>query len=70
VLSGVCGSLMAQGLSPFDAGRVGAFLHGMAGRFASEGAAVIDPRRGAPVAAADLLDVWPDVERAVRAVPA
>jgi hydroxyethylthiazole kinase-like uncharacterized protein yjeF len=49
VLSGVCGSLMAQGLSPFDAGRVGAFLHGMAGRFASEGADVTDPRRGAPV---------------------
>jgi len=68
VLSGVCGSLMAQGLSPFDAGRVGAFLHGMAGRFASEGADVLDPRRGAPVAAGDLLEVWPDVERAVRRV--
>jgi ADP-dependent NAD(P)H-hydrate dehydratase / NAD(P)H-hydrate epimerase len=68
VLSGVCGSLMAQGLSPFDAGRVGAFLHGMAGRFASEGADVSDPRRGAPVTAADLLEVWQDVERAVRAV--
>ena len=68
VLSGVCGSLMAQGLSPFDAGRVGAFLHGMAGRFASEGADVTDPSRGAPVAAADLLAVWPQVERAVRAV--
>ncbi|MDX6201996.1 MAG: ADP-dependent NAD(P)H-hydrate dehydratase / NAD(P)H-hydrate epimerase [Frankiales bacterium] len=70
VLSGVCGSLMAQGLSPFDAGRVGAFLHGMAGRFASEGTDVDDPRRGAPVGAGDLLEVWADVERAVRAVPA
>jgi hydroxyethylthiazole kinase-like uncharacterized protein yjeF len=70
VLSGVCGSLMAQGLSPFDAGRVGAFLHGMAGRFASEGADVDDPRRGAPVAAGDLLEVWADVERAVRGVHA
>jgi hydroxyethylthiazole kinase-like uncharacterized protein yjeF len=68
VLSGVCGSLLAQGLSPFDAGRVGAFLHGMAGRFASEGATVTEPRRGAPVAAADLLEVWPAVERAVRGV--
>lgn len=68
VLSGVCGSLMAQGLSAFDAARVGAFLHGMAGRFASEGPDLVDLRRGAPVAAADLLDVWPDVERAVRGV--
>jgi hydroxyethylthiazole kinase-like uncharacterized protein yjeF len=58
VLSGVCGSLMAQGLSPFDAGRVGAFLHGVAGTFAG----------GAPVAAADLLDVWADVERTIRTV--
>ncbi|MDX6242972.1 MAG: ADP-dependent NAD(P)H-hydrate dehydratase / NAD(P)H-hydrate epimerase [Frankiales bacterium] len=70
VLSGVCGSLMAQGLSPFDAGRVGAFLHGMAGRFASGGADVTDASTGAPVAAADLLSVWADVERAVRAVSA
>ena len=68
VLSGVCGSLMAQGLSPFDAARVGAFLHGVAGRFASEGRDGTDPSRGAPVAAADLLDVWPDVERAIRGV--
>jgi NAD(P)H-hydrate repair Nnr-like enzyme with NAD(P)H-hydrate dehydratase domain len=66
VLSGVCGSLLAQGLSPFDAARVGAFLHGVAGRFASEGAGGGDPRRGAPVAAGQLLDVWPDVERALR----
>ncbi|BEP12445.1 bifunctional ADP-dependent NAD(P)H-hydrate dehydratase/NAD(P)H-hydrate epimerase [Acidothermaceae bacterium B102] len=61
VLSGVCGSLLAQGLSPFDAGRVGAFLHGLAGQLASH---------GAPLVAADLLDVWPDVERTVRAVVA
>ena len=58
VLSGVCGSLMAQGLSPFDAARVGAFLHGVAGTFAG----------GAPVAAGDLLDVWADVERTIRGV--
>ena len=70
VLSGVCGSLMAQGLSAFDAGRVGAFLHGLAGRFASEGADVTEPGRGAPVAAADLIEVWPAVERAVRGASA
>jgi hydroxyethylthiazole kinase-like uncharacterized protein yjeF len=68
VLSGVCGSLMAQGLSPFDAGRVGAFLHGLAGRFASEGERAGDARHGAPVSAGQLVDVWPAVERAVRGV--
>ena len=56
VLSGVCGSLMAQGLSPFDAGRVGAFLHGLAGRFASEGARALRRR-------STCCDVWPEVER-------
>ena len=61
VLSGACGSLLAQGLSPFDAGRVGAFLHGLAGQLASQ---------GSPLVAADLLDVWPDVERTVRSVVA
>jgi hydroxyethylthiazole kinase-like uncharacterized protein yjeF len=66
VLSGVCGSLMAQGLSAFDAARAGAFLHGLAGRFASGGGSG-DPREGAPISAADLLAVWPEVERTVRA---
>ena len=47
---------MAQGLSPFDAGRVGAFLHGFAGTFAGRG----------PLAAGDLLDVWAEVERTIR----
>jgi hydroxyethylthiazole kinase-like uncharacterized protein yjeF len=66
VLSGVCGSLMAQGLSPFDAGRVGAFLHGLAGRFASDGEYGGDTALGAPISAGQLLDVWPEVERSVR----
>lgn len=29
VLAGVCGSLLAQGLSAFDAARLGAFIHGL-----------------------------------------
>lgn len=41
VLSGLAGSLLAAGLSAVDAGSVGAYLHGLAGRFAAEG-----PRRG------------------------
>ena len=31
VLSGVVGSLLAQGLAPFDAARLGVYLHGLAG---------------------------------------
>ncbi|WP_308375678.1 NAD(P)H-hydrate dehydratase [Streptomyces sp. MMS20-AI2-20] len=39
VLSGLGGSLLAAGLSAVDAGSVAAYLHGLAGRFAAEGAA-------------------------------
>ncbi|MBF4509595.1 MAG: NAD(P)H-hydrate dehydratase [Aeromicrobium sp.] len=35
VLSGICGTLLAQGLGPFDAGLLGAFVHGMAGEHAA-----------------------------------
>ncbi|MFI8201774.1 NAD(P)H-hydrate dehydratase [Streptomyces sp. NPDC085937] len=40
VLSGLGGSLLAAGLSAMDAGSVAAYLHGLAGRFAAEGAPV------------------------------
>ncbi|GAA3867326.1 bifunctional ADP-dependent NAD(P)H-hydrate dehydratase/NAD(P)H-hydrate epimerase [Streptomyces lacrimifluminis] len=40
VLSGLGGSLLAAGLTALDAGSVGAYLHGLAGRLASEGAPV------------------------------
>ncbi|WP_250279495.1 NAD(P)H-hydrate dehydratase [Frankia sp. Cppng1_Ct_nod] len=43
VLTGLCGSLLAGGLSPMDAGSVGAHLHGTAGA-----------RAGRPLAASDL----------------
>ncbi len=36
VLSGTIGSLLAQGLSPFDAARLGVYLHGLAGETVSE----------------------------------
>jgi NAD(P)H-hydrate repair Nnr-like enzyme with NAD(P)H-hydrate dehydratase domain len=35
VLAGLCGSLLAGGLSPLDAGSVGAYLHGAAGQLAA-----------------------------------
>ncbi len=37
VLAGLCGALLAGGLDPFDAGSVGAWLHGLAGRLAADG---------------------------------
>jgi hydroxyethylthiazole kinase-like uncharacterized protein yjeF len=59
VLAGLCGALLAGGLDPFDAGSVGAWLHGLAGRLASDG--------GAPVSAYDVLDHLPAAFRTVTA---
>ncbi|MFI7500428.1 NAD(P)H-hydrate dehydratase [Streptomyces sp. NPDC049687] len=57
VLSGLAGSLLAAGLSALDAGSVGAYLHGLAGRFAA---------RGAPVGAHDVAEAIPAAWRDVR----
>ncbi|MEU2308590.1 NAD(P)H-hydrate dehydratase [Streptomyces misionensis] len=58
VLSGLGGSLLASGLAARDAGSVAAYLHGLAGRFAAE---------GAPAGAHDVADripsAWRDVWR-------
>ncbi|PAZ17881.1 bifunctional ADP-dependent NAD(P)H-hydrate dehydratase/NAD(P)H-hydrate epimerase [Streptomyces sp. SA15] len=56
VLSGLAGSLLAAGLSAVDAGSVGAYLHGLAGRFAAGGAPV-----GASDVAAAVGRAWRDV---------
>ncbi|MFJ8136788.1 NAD(P)H-hydrate dehydratase [Streptomyces sp. NPDC096013] len=56
VLSGLAGSLLASGLSAFDAGSVGAYLHGLAGRLAAEGAPV-----GAHDVAEGVREAWRDV---------
>jgi hydroxyethylthiazole kinase-like uncharacterized protein yjeF len=56
VLSGLTGSLLAAGLSAVDAGSVGAYLHGLAGRFAADGAPV-----GAHDVAAGIPGAWRDV---------
>ncbi|WP_030173978.1 bifunctional ADP-dependent NAD(P)H-hydrate dehydratase/NAD(P)H-hydrate epimerase [Streptomyces sp. NRRL S-813] len=57
VLSGLGGSLLAAGLSARDAGSVAAYLHGLAGRLAAE---------GAPIGAHDVSDTIPRAWRDVR----
>ncbi|MGJ5753913.1 hydroxyethylthiazole kinase-like uncharacterized protein yjeF/hydroxyethylthiazole kinase-like uncharacterized protein yjeF [Streptomyces puniciscabiei] len=56
VLSGLGGSLLAAGLSALDAGSAAAYLHGLAGRFAANGAPV-----GAHDVAAHIPEAWRDV---------
>jgi NAD(P)H-hydrate epimerase len=51
VLSGIIGSLIAQGLEPFEAAAAGAWIHGRAGS--------LGPRRG--LIAGDLLELIPSV---------
>jgi hydroxyethylthiazole kinase-like uncharacterized protein yjeF len=60
VLSGIAGGLLAAGLSPFDAGSVGAWLHGAAAQLAVE-------LNGPPLAALDLLDALPKAWQLARA---
>ncbi|MFF4347980.1 NAD(P)H-hydrate dehydratase [Streptomyces sp. NPDC001530] len=57
VLSGLAGSLLAAGLSALEAGSVAAYLHGLAGRFAAD---------GAPAGAHDVASAIPDAWRDVR----
>lgn len=56
VLSGLTGSLLAAGLDALDAGSAGAYLHGLAGRLAADGAPV-----GAHDVAEAVRDAWRDV---------
>ncbi|MGN6132050.1 MAG: ADP-dependent NAD(P)H-hydrate dehydratase, partial [Nocardioidaceae bacterium] len=44
VLAGLCGALLAAGLDPFDAGSVGAWLHGAAAAHASAGGPITAPQ--------------------------
>jgi NAD(P)H-hydrate repair Nnr-like enzyme with NAD(P)H-hydrate dehydratase domain len=56
VLSGLAGSLLAQGLPAATAAAAAAYLHGMAGRLAA---------RDAPIGASDLIGAIPAAIRAV-----
>ncbi len=56
VLSGLAGSLLAAGLPARDAGSVAAYLHGLAGRYAADGAPV-----GAQDVAKAIARAWRDV---------
>ncbi len=57
VLGGLCGALLAAGLSPYDAGSVGSWLHGAAATWASRGGPISAPAVAAAIApvVADLL---------------
>jgi hydroxyethylthiazole kinase-like uncharacterized protein yjeF len=57
VLGGVCGALLAAGLTPYDAGAVGSWLHGAAATLASAGGPISAPDVAAalPRVIADLL---------------
>ena len=55
VLTGLIGGFLAQGLAPWDAARLGVFLHGLA---ADQFAAQYGPRS---LAAGDLIDWFPEV---------
>ncbi|MFG1941739.1 NAD(P)H-hydrate dehydratase [Nonomuraea sp. NPDC048826] len=54
VLSGIAGSLLAQGLGARDAGSLAAYLHGLAGRLAAD---------GAPLTAAGVAETLPTAIR-------
>jgi hydroxyethylthiazole kinase-like uncharacterized protein yjeF len=54
VLAGLCGSLLATGLDPFDAGAVGSWLHAAAASLAG---------RGGPVTAPDVARALPRLLR-------
>lgn len=58
VLAGVVGALLAAGLAPHDAASVGAWLHGAAATYASQGGPIVatDVARALPAVVRDLLD--------------
>jgi len=56
VLSGLAGSLLAQGLAPAQAGLAAAYLHGLAARIAAS---------GAPIGAFDVVRALPDAFRSL-----
>jgi NAD(P)H-hydrate epimerase len=62
VLAGIIGALLAQGLRPADAARLGVYLHGMAGD------AVRERLGDAGLLASDLPDAIPTARKRLAAV--
>ena len=62
VLAGAIGALLAQGLAPFDAARLGVYLHGLAGE------AVSDRIGDAGLLAGDLPDALPVGRKRLAAI--
>jgi hydroxyethylthiazole kinase-like uncharacterized protein yjeF len=70
VLSGLAGSLLAQGLEPAQAGLAAAYLHGLAARIAaapraSDGATATGEAPMAPISASDVVRALPDAFRSL-----
>jgi hydroxyethylthiazole kinase-like uncharacterized protein yjeF len=66
VLSGLTGALLAQGLTPAQAGLAGAYLHGLAGRLAAAGSPDgADGPGQAPIGASDLVRALPAAFRSL-----
>jgi NAD(P)H-hydrate epimerase len=63
VLAGAIVGLLAQGLSPFDAALAGAYIHGLAGKWAAQEIG------SAGVVASDLLPLLPEAITAVAGRP-
>jgi hydroxyethylthiazole kinase-like uncharacterized protein yjeF len=60
VLTGLIASLLAQGLSPYDAARLGVYLHGIAGEFAAQ------RLTSYCMIASDIINYFPDAFRPIN----
>jgi ADP-dependent NAD(P)H-hydrate dehydratase / NAD(P)H-hydrate epimerase len=69
VLSGLAGSLLAQGLAPAQAALAAAYLHGLAARIAAAGPRT-GPRTGPGTAADEIAEAPISASDVVRALPA
>jgi len=65
VLSGLAGALLAQGLTPAQAGLAAAYLHGLAGRLAAAGPGSGDGTGEAPIGASDVVRALPAAFRSL-----
>ena len=65
VLSGLAGSLLAQGLAVGEAAAAAAYLHGIAARYAAGGAGP-GLAGEAPIGASDVINALPEAIRRVR----